>query len=72
MGGLTPQSQQQGCKTSKNSYINYEQINSKKENIMAARKKLSRKGAGRLFKATASRTHRFNVNKRPMRGGTRL
>lgn len=36
------------------------------------RKKLSRKGSKRLFRATADRTHRMNVNKRPMRGGTRL
>jgi hypothetical protein len=36
------------------------------------RKKLSYKGAKRLFKATADKTHIFNVNARPMRGGTRL
>lgn len=36
------------------------------------RKKLSYKGAKRLFKATADKTHIFNINPRPMRGGTRL
>lgn len=39
---------------------------------MSKRKKLSRKGSKRLFKATADRTHKFNVNPRPLRGGTRL
>ena len=39
---------------------------------MAKRTKLSYKGSKRLFKATADRTHMFNVNARPMRGGTRL
>lgn len=39
---------------------------------MASRSKLSFKGAKRLFKATVNRTHKFNVNARPMRGGTRL
>jgi hypothetical protein len=42
------------------------------EIIMAKRKKLSRKGSKKLFKATADRTHRMNVNMRPLRGGTRL
>ena len=39
---------------------------------MAKRKKLSRKGSKNLFRATADKTHMFNVNPRPMRGGTRL
>ena len=39
---------------------------------MAKRKKLSMKGSKKLFKATADKTHRKNVNPRPMRGGTRL
>lgn len=39
---------------------------------MAKRKKLSSKGSKSLFKATADKTHRMNVNPRPMRGGTRL
>lgn len=39
---------------------------------MSKRKKLSRKGSKKLFKATADRTHKMNVNPRPMRGGTRL
>ena len=38
---------------------------------MAQRKKLSRAGSSRLFKATANKTHRFNFP-RVMRGGTRL
>lgn len=39
---------------------------------MAKRKRLSYNGARKLFKATADKTHRRNVNMRPMRGGTRL
>lgn len=39
---------------------------------MAKRSKLTRKGSKSLFKATADKTHKFNVNPRPMRGGTRL
>jgi hypothetical protein len=39
---------------------------------MAKRSKLSYKGSKKLFRATADRTHMFNVNTRPMRGGTRL
>jgi hypothetical protein len=39
---------------------------------MAKRTKLSRKGSSKLFTATADRTHRMNMNMRPMRGGTRL
>ena len=38
---------------------------------MAQRAKLSRRGSQKLFNATVSRTHRFNLP-RPMRGGTRL
>lgn len=36
------------------------------------RSKLTRSGSKKLFKATADRTHRMNVNMRPKRGGTRL
>ena len=39
---------------------------------MAKRSKLSYNGSKRLFKATADRTHRMNINMRPLRGGTRL
>jgi hypothetical protein len=39
---------------------------------MAKRTKLSYNGSRNLFKATADKTHRFNVNMRPLRGGTRL
>jgi hypothetical protein len=39
---------------------------------MAKRSKLSRGGSRSLFKATADKTHRFNINPRPLRGGTRL
>lgn len=39
---------------------------------MAKRSKLSNKGSKALFKATADKTHRMNVNPRPLRGGTRL
>lgn len=39
---------------------------------MAMRSKLSYSGGKRLFSATASHTHRYNLNNRPMRGGTRL
>lgn len=39
---------------------------------MAKRTKLSNKGSKRLFRATADKTHMFNMNRRPMRGGTRL
>ena len=44
----------------------------KRRKQMAKRKKLSRSGSKRLFSATANRTHMFNINPRPMRGGTRL
>lgn len=40
---------------------------------MAQRSKLSSSGSRKLFKATANKTHMFNVPMlRPMRGGTRL
>lgn len=39
---------------------------------MAKRRKISYKGSKSLFKATADKTHMYNVNPRPMRGGTRL
>lgn len=39
---------------------------------MAKRTKLSYSGGKALFKATADKTHRMNVNMRPLRGGTRL
>ena len=43
-----------------------------KEVVMAGRSKLSAKGSRALFTATASRTHRKNVQPIPMRGGIRL
>lgn len=36
------------------------------------RRKMSRRGSGRYFSATASKTHYKNVKPRPMRGGIRL
>lgn len=36
------------------------------------RKKLTRSGSKKLFKATSATTHKVNVNNRPLRGGTRL
>lgn len=39
---------------------------------MRKRKKLSRKGSKRLFRKTASKTHKKNLRGRPMRGGIRL
>lgn len=36
------------------------------------RRKMSFKGSRKLFKATSAKTHRYNMNNRPMRGGTRL
>ena len=36
------------------------------------RRKMTRRGSKRLFKATADKTHRMNMSPRPMRGGTRL
>lgn len=39
---------------------------------MAFRKKMSKRRSRRVFRHTASRTHRRNVDARPMRGGIRL
>ena len=39
---------------------------------MAQRRKMSRNGSAKYFTATASKTHRKNVQARPMRGGNRL
>ena len=39
---------------------------------MSFRKKLSRSGSKRLFRKTASKTHKKNLKAAPMRGGTRL
>lgn len=39
---------------------------------MSKRRKMTGKGSRSLFKATADKTHVFNVNSRPLRGGTRL
>jgi hypothetical protein len=39
---------------------------------MSKRSKLSYNGSKKLFSATANKTHMFNVNPRPLRGGTRL
>lgn len=36
------------------------------------RKKLTRRGSGRLFRKTADKTHVKNVRPEPMRGGIRL
>ena len=36
------------------------------------RRKMSRRGSGSYFTATASKTHYRNVKARPMRGGIRL
>ncbi len=36
------------------------------------RRKMSRKGSGKYFSATASKTHFMNVKPRPQRGGIRL
>lgn len=36
------------------------------------RYKMRRGKSKRLFRSTADRTHIFNLNSRPMRGGTRL
>lgn len=40
--------------------------------MKAKRKKMPRKSSRKLFKSTSAKTHRFNVNMRPLRGGTRL
>jgi hypothetical protein len=34
--------------------------------------KMKRKSSKKLFRKTASRTHKRNINPRPMRGGIRL
>lgn len=39
---------------------------------MAKRFKMSKRKSRRLFTKTASKTHRYNVQRKPMRGGTRL
>ena len=39
---------------------------------MAKRRKMSRGGSRSYFTATASKTHRRNVQTRPQRGGIRL
>lgn len=39
---------------------------------MAKRSKLSFNGSRKLFRATADKVHRQNLNTKPMRGGTRL
>lgn len=39
---------------------------------MAKRKRLTRKGSRRLFKATANKTHILNVPRLTDRGGVRL
>lgn len=39
---------------------------------MAYRKKMSKRRSKKLFRKTADRTHRKNLNTSPMRGGLRL
>lgn len=39
---------------------------------MRKRQKMPMKKSKRLFSSTADRTHVFNANMRPLRGGTRL
>lgn len=39
---------------------------------MAYRRKMKRSKSKRLFRKTASSTHRRNISPRPMRGGIRL
>lgn len=39
---------------------------------MAMRRKMSRRGSGKYFTATASKTHYKNIKPRPMRGGNRM
>lgn len=39
---------------------------------MSKRKKLSRRGSKRLFRATAMKVHRKNLRAVPMRGGFRI
>ena len=42
------------------------------ENIMKFRKKIKKNTSKRIFRKTASRTHKKNTATRPMRGGIRL
>lgn len=37
-----------------------------------SRKKVSKRGSRRLFRATAMKTHKKNIQAYPMRGGIRL
>ena len=39
---------------------------------MRKRSRMSKKSSRKLFRNTASRTHKKNVSPRPMRGGIRL
>jgi hypothetical protein len=39
---------------------------------MARRRKMSRRGSGKYFTATADKTHFRNIAPRPQRGGIRL
>ncbi len=39
---------------------------------MAYRKKIAKKRSKKMFKSSASRTHKKNVGTRPKRGGLRL
>lgn len=39
---------------------------------MKYRRKMSKKSSRKSFSKTASRTHKFNLNTNPMRGGIRL
>lgn len=39
---------------------------------MFKRRKMPYKKSKKLFQRTIMRTHKFNVNPRPLRGGTRL
>lgn len=39
---------------------------------MRMRHKMSRKGSKKLFRKTASKTHRRNISPPPMRGGIRI
>ena len=39
---------------------------------MQKRKRMSKGSSKRMFKRTANRGHKFNVDTRPMRGGIRL
>lgn len=39
---------------------------------MSKRSKLSHGGSKAYFRANADKTHKYNLNTKPMRGGTRL